>query len=66
MHFSKPFPSISGAGHGLKSARVIQSVSRRVSFFIGACLYKLWNSHDFPIGLGDMAQKMITIIKKKR
>lgn len=48
MHFSKPFPSISSAGQGLKSARVIQSVSRRVSFSIGACLYKLWNSHDFP------------------
>ncbi len=48
MHFSKPFPSISSAGQGLKSARVIQSVSRRVSFSIGACLYKLWNNHDFP------------------
>lgn len=38
------------AGHGLKSARVIQSVSRRVSFSIGARLYKLWNNHDSQAG----------------
>lgn len=35
------------AGCGLKSAKVPQSVSRRVSS-IGTCLYKLWNNQAGP------------------
>lgn len=46
----QPLSFCFSAGHGLKSARVIRSVSRRVSFSIGARLYKLWNNHDSQAG----------------
>lgn len=38
------------AGRGLKSAKVPQSVSRRVSS-IGTCLYKLWNNQAGPFSV---------------